>query len=171
MRVPSPQAACGSGYALNMQKTNGAACDGAFTPNEIETVDHNEHWNSAEAQKRSLANLRPWSADRQPKNPGRKKSEIDQLIRKFGRTKVPNDTQGRRFFELLVQRLFAIALRGNVDAMRLIVERMGGRAMNAHEMEAIAAAPTQVFVMLARNQQRDFSQRDGIPIRRLPGAS
>jgi len=135
---------------------------GGFTANEDQAVDRMEHWHSAEAQKRSLANLRPWSADRQPKNPGRKRSEVDQLIKKFGRSKIPGDPKSRTFFAALVERLFVIAIRGNVDAARLIVERIGGRAMAAHEMDAAAAAPTAVIVNVGRDVVRFPEYTDGL---------
>ena len=125
-----------------------------------ENVDRKEHWNSADAQKRSLANLKPFGPGHRPVSPGRKKlSESERLFRAAGRRKVPSDPRNRSMLQLVVENLYIKACKGDVTAAGLILDRLFGRAVRSDELEMLT--PPNIVVRVGLGVPRfdyDFSQ-------------
>ena len=136
--------------------------EGAITTNEIVNVERKEHWNSADSQKRSLANLKPFGPNHRPTNPGRKKiDEVQRLFGAAGRRKVPNDPRNRSMLKLAVETMFVRACKGDVQAAALIFDRLWGRCPRSDELEQMMDAQNITVVVntnVPRFPQYDFSK-------------
>ena len=84
-----------------------------------------------EAKQRSLGNLKPPFKPGQPEPPGvgrpRSDGPATKTLRKQLRKRFPNDPQGRRFIQLMIEGLVKQAIKGNVYAAGLIFERLEDR--------------------------------------------
>ena len=134
----------------------------ATTQTENRIENDRTHWNSPESQQRSLQNLRPFTSERRPQHPGRRKmGELERLLRSAGRKKVSGDPQGRNFLQLAIHRLYMSACKGNVEATKVILERLYGKVMSGEELEqALGNTPIVVQVMtgVPRHPEYDFSR-------------
>lgn len=131
--------------------------DSAPAENPISKPDATEslgRFTSLEAKRRSLANLRAPFAKGQapphgvgrPKKDGPATRELRGLLTK----KFPNDPQGRSYLKLMIEGLVKSAIKGNVLAANLIMERLEGRTPLPVESDM----PCLITVVVNRNQQR-----------------
>ena len=133
---------------------------------DVETTEKAE--SKAEAltgRARSLANLKPWTRETRPKSPGRPKlQECERLFRKAGRVKVPGDPAERNFLQLMVSKLYVCAAKGNVEAAKVILERIYGRVPLAGEFDI---PPSTIIVQVQKNVSRFGYTFDEEHVKRL----
>jgi hypothetical protein len=115
---------------------------------------------------RSLANLRPFVPGHPPTVGAGRPRKDHKLLRELSRAladKVPGDPQHRNFRRLIVQALIKAAAKGNVDAMKVILDREVGRVRDQDE----PIFPSSIIVNIHRNTPRVFqaSDRDDDPTR------
>ena len=118
--------------------------------------DKSDRFKSPESRARSLANLRPWTRETRPSNGGRRKKDpmIMRILNAELRKPYEKDPQRRTMMTLVVQGLLKAAARGNVEAAKMIFDRLCGRALTFEEMAN--QPPTAIVVTINRNTPRDF---------------
>ena len=99
----------------------------------------NKHKNGKFAKGNKLGNR--WKKG-ESGNPNGRKNAYTDLIREFSFQKV-NDKERR---EIILQKLFQLAERGDLRAIQFIVERLEGRALERQE-RTTKSEPIQVMVI------------------------
>ena len=91
---------------------------------------------NSEAEKRKLANLKPFKPGQSGNPSGRPKSiTLSEAYRKQLAQPMPNDTQGRTYAEVIACRVVVAAATGDVSAAREIADRTEGKARQSIDID------------------------------------
>jgi hypothetical protein len=133
--------------------------EGSFTGKREELRDRNSRWLSNETEQRSLQNLRPFTSDYRPKNPGRRSTGLKKELLKVLNTRLASDPLKRRFVTLIAQAMVKAAAKGNVQAAQFIRDEVDGRLPKPGDAEMPAAnIVVQVQTGVPRFPHYDFSK-------------
>src|ERR1700678_3100474 len=97
------------------------------------SITQNSEENS-EGIRRRLANLKPFKPGESGNPGGRPKKQVTAALERELNNLVPGDSEKRTWLQLIVQRGIKKAVKGDMKAFAEIIDRLEGKAMQAHEL-------------------------------------